>query len=112
MTADENFQTNEALQRLSEQYGCPAGSNSVDWLENVLAVQQTEIQQLREVMKRRLMVLEALRHKQASVDLLEALEAALEWIDAIPKSIVEQLPIMPGIDRDYVNDIIAAVKNI
>lgn len=33
-------------------------------------------------------------------ELLEALEAALEWIDAVPADTV--LPAMPGFDRDWV----------
>jgi hypothetical protein len=41
-------------------------------------------------------------------ELLEALEAALEWIDAIPNDF--QLPAMPGFDRDWVDSIIAKAK--
>ena len=40
--------------------------------------------------------------------LLTALEAALEWIDAVPADIV--LPAMPGFDRDDVDGLIAEVK--
>lgn len=40
----------------------------------------------------------------AAPELLEALEAALEWIDAVPSD--TQLPAMPGFDRDWVNGII------
>ena len=43
-------------------------------------------------------------HKQ----LLEALEAALRWIDAVPKETA--LPVMPGFDRDWVDAAIAAAK--
>lgn len=34
--------------------------------------------------------------------LVEALEAALEWIDAVPDN--TSLPAMPGVDRDWVNN--------
>jgi len=34
-------------------------------------------------------------------------EALLEYIDAIPKSVADALPAMPGIDRDWVNETIA-----
>ncbi|HEJ7052556.1 TPA: hypothetical protein SMF43_001501 [Serratia marcescens] len=37
--------------------------------------------------------------------LLEALQAAMEWIDAVPQDI--QLPTMPGFNRDWVDGIIA-----
>jgi hypothetical protein len=36
---------------------------------------------------------------------LEALEWALEWIDAVPS--YTQLPTMPGFDRDVVDSTIA-----
>lgn len=39
--------------------------------------------------------------------LLSALVAALEWIDAVPSDTV--LPAMPGFDRDEVNELIANV---
>lgn len=41
----------------------------------------------------------------AAPELLEALQAALEWIDAVPQDV--QLPTMPGFDRDWVDGIIA-----
>ena len=37
-------------------------------------------------------------------ELLEALQMALEWIDAVPSDTL--LPAMPGFDRDEVNSII------
>lgn len=37
-------------------------------------------------------------------ELLEALQMALEWIDAVPSNTL--LPVMPGFDRDEVNSII------
>lgn len=40
----------------------------------------------------------------AAPELLEALQAALEWIDAVPQNV--QLPTMPGFDRDWVDGII------
>lgn len=40
-------------------------------------------------------------------ELLEALQMALEWIDAVPSDTL--LPAMPGFDRDEVNGIIAKV---
>lgn len=44
----------------------------------------------------------------AAPELLEALEAALEWIDAVPSEIA--LPAMPGFDRDWVNSIIKKAR--
>jgi len=44
----------------------------------------------------------------AAPELLEALEAALKWIDAVPMDV--QLPTMPGFDRDWVNSTIAKAK--
>lgn len=41
----------------------------------------------------------------AAPELLEALQMALEWIDAVPSNTL--LPAMPGFDRDEVNSIIA-----
>lgn len=41
-------------------------------------------------------------------DLLKSLKAALEWIDAVPSSVV--LPTMPGFDRDSVDVIIAEAE--
>ncbi|HEJ7888694.1 TPA: hypothetical protein SMI07_000688 [Serratia liquefaciens] len=41
----------------------------------------------------------------AAPDLLEALKAAMEWIDSVPQDV--QLPTMPGFDRDWVDGIIA-----
>ena len=38
-------------------------------------------------------------------NLLQVAECALEYIDALPKDI--QLPVMPGFDRDWANDVIA-----
>ncbi|HID4482037.1 TPA: hypothetical protein ACXE8X_001932 [Klebsiella pneumoniae] len=40
--------------------------------------------------------------------LLSALLAALEWIDAVPADTV--LPAMPGFDRDEVNELIANAR--
>ncbi|MDE5248847.1 hypothetical protein PYX05_28320 [Klebsiella pneumoniae] len=40
--------------------------------------------------------------------LLSALLAALEWIDAVPSDTV--LPAMPGFDRDEVNELIANAR--
>ena len=37
-------------------------------------------------------------------ELLEVLQAAMEWIDAVPQDV--QLPTMPGFDRDWVDGII------
>lgn len=42
------------------------------------------------------------------LELLDALEAALEWIDAVPPETV--LPVMPGFDRDWVNGLVEDVK--
>lgn len=40
----------------------------------------------------------------AAPELLEALQAAMEWIDAVPQDV--QLPTMPGFNRDWVDGII------
>ena len=44
----------------------------------------------------------------AAPELLEALKASLEWVDAVPKETA--LPAMPGFDRDWVNGIIATAE--
>jgi hypothetical protein len=49
-----------------------------------------------------------MRSEQQRDELLEALEAAIEWIDAVPSNV--QLPTMPGFDRDWVEDVIAKAK--
>lgn len=41
-------------------------------------------------------------------DLIEVLQAALEWIDAVPADV--ELPAMPGFDRDWAADVIAKAK--
>lgn len=41
--------------------------------------------------------------------LLEALVAALEWIDAVPSDTL--LPVMPGFDRDEVNELIVTARH-
>jgi hypothetical protein len=43
------------------------------------------------------------------IDLVNALEASLEWIDAVPADM--PLPTMPGFDRDHVNDVLAVAKS-
>ncbi|HHA1934041.1 TPA: hypothetical protein ACOEP6_002487 [Enterobacter ludwigii] len=45
------------------------------------------------------------RLAMAAPDLLEALQAAMDYIDAIPRDIV--LPAMPGFDRDWVDGVIS-----
>lgn len=42
------------------------------------------------------------------LELLDALEATLEWIDAVPQETV--LPVMPGFDRDWVNGLVEALR--
>ena len=42
-------------------------------------------------------------------ELLEVLEAALEWIDTVPSYL--GLPTMPEFDRDWANDVIHTAKN-
>lgn len=42
--------------------------------------------------------------------LVEALEAALAWIDAVPSETVASLPVMPGFDRDEVDELVSKVK--
>lgn len=41
-------------------------------------------------------------------DLRTALQAALEYIDALPADTVAALPGMPGFDRDWVDELLAA----
>lgn len=40
--------------------------------------------------------------------LRECLTWTLDYIDAIPSDIVASFPTMPGFDRDYVNQVVAA----
>lgn len=42
------------------------------------------------------------------LELVDALRAALEWIDAVPQETV--LPIMPGFDRDWVDGLVESVE--
>ncbi len=42
-------------------------------------------------------------------DLLKVAQYALEYIDAIPSTV--ELPSMPGFDRDWANEVIAAAKS-
>lgn len=42
----------------------------------------------------------------APTDLLKVAEWALEWIDAVPKEVAASLPVMPGFDRDWANQVI------
>lgn len=42
--------------------------------------------------------------EQFKEELLWALKACLEWIDAIPEEV--ELPAMPGFDRDWVESVI------
>lgn len=42
--------------------------------------------------------------------LTEALEWALQYIDAIPADAAAQFPAMPGFDRDYVDELVAKSK--
>lgn len=41
-------------------------------------------------------------------NLIESLEATLQWIDAVPDD--TPLPVMPGFDRDWVNNILTKAK--
>lgn len=42
--------------------------------------------------------------------LIGTLEAALEWIDAVPKD--TPLPVMPGFDRDWANTLLARSRGL
>ena len=42
------------------------------------------------------------------LDLVDALRATLEWIDAVPQDTV--LPAMPGFDRDWVDGLVQTVE--
>ena len=46
----------------------------------------------------------------AAPELLEALEMALEWIDAVPSESAASFPVMPRFDRDWVNELVSNVK--
>lgn len=50
------------------------------------------------------------RKLNTHADLLKSLKAALEWIDAVPQSVV--LPTMPGFDRDSVDGIIDKAEGV
>lgn len=43
-------------------------------------------------------------------ELLKVAEAALRWIDAIPKEVVASLPAMPGFDRDWAEDVMEEAR--
>lgn len=43
-------------------------------------------------------------------ELVQDTEALLEWIDSLPKDLV--LPVMPGIDRDSLEDNLYYVKRL
>lgn len=45
--------------------------------------------------------------ERIAMSLAEALERALEWIDAVPSDTVAILPAMPGFDRDEVDNLIS-----
>ena len=45
------------------------------------------------------------------LELISALEMALEWIDAVPPDTAASLPVMPGFDRDAVDSLIQSVKS-
>lgn len=49
-----------------------------------------------------------MKEQNLQKSLLDALLAALEYIDALPKDLV--LPAMPGFDRDWVDNILEQVK--
>jgi hypothetical protein len=40
-------------------------------------------------------------------EIVQVAEAALRYIDAIPKEIVASFPAMPGFDRDWAEEVIA-----
>lgn len=44
----------------------------------------------------------------AAPELLEALKAALQWIDRVPASV--KLPAMPGFDRGWVDGVVAKAE--
>jgi hypothetical protein len=44
-------------------------------------------------------------------ELYEALQWALEWIDAVPKEVAAALPPMPGFSRDHVEQVMAKARN-
>lgn len=39
-------------------------------------------------------------------ELVSALSASLEWIDAIPEEAAASLPVMPGFDRDWASNLL------
>lgn len=43
-------------------------------------------------------------------ELLEIIQAQREYIDALPESVVSTLPVMPGHDRDWADEVIYAAK--
>ncbi len=43
-------------------------------------------------------------------ELKECLEAALEYIDAIPDDVASRFPFMPGFDRDWVDGVLDRVR--
>lgn len=52
--------------------------------------------------------LEIVALKDHRYQLLSSLKSALEWIDAVPSDM--QLPVMPGFDRDELDNLIAKIE--
>ncbi len=46
----------------------------------------------------------------AAPELLEALLATLEWIDAVPDEVAATLPTMPGVSRDWIDEVVAKAR--
>jgi len=39
-------------------------------------------------------------------EIVKVVEALLEYIDALPEDVVARLPTMPGVDRDWVEQVV------
>lgn len=68
----------------------------IDKLKAQIAVEDTDYTAIRNY---------ARELEQRNRELVEALKCALKWIDSVPKE--TQLPVMPGFDRDYFNDLLS-----
>lgn len=51
------------------------------------------------------------RQLQLTSELAEVATALLDYIDAIPKDAEQSWPAMPGVDRDWVDNVLAKHKN-
>lgn len=47
----------------------------------------------------------------STAQIVQVAQAAIAYIDAIPKEVARALPAMPGFDRDWAEEVIAEARN-